>query len=196
MDGKKGGVMKWSRTKVNVENHVINPNLDPNMDSPDQFVEDYISNLTKTPINLTKPLWELHILNLRTSNASGVAILKVHHSVGDGMSLISLLLACTRKTSDLDSLPTIPGRRLQSSRRSSGFFGWLWWLLVALWWSVVVVANTLVDVVLFAATSSFLKDDQSPIKGGEGIEFAPKRLVHRIVSLDDVKLVKNAMNTV
>lgn len=166
------------------------------MDSPDQFVEDYISNLTKTPINLTKPLWELHILNLRTSNASGVAILKVHHSVGDGMSLISLLLACTRKTSDLDSLPTIPGRRRQSSRRSSGFFGWLWWLLVALWWSVVVVANTLVDVVLFAATSSFLKDDQSPIKGGEGIEFAPKRLVHRIVSLDDVKLVKNAMNTV
>ncbi|KAM7467698.1 hypothetical protein LguiB_015260 [Lonicera macranthoides] len=48
---------------------------------------------------------------------------------------------------------------------------------------------------LFAATSSFLKEDQSLIKGGEGVEFAPKRLVHRIVSLDDVKLVKNAMNT-
>ena len=183
---------------MDVENHVINiPNLDPNMDSPDQFVEDYVTSLTKTPLKSNKPLWEFHILNLQTSHAAGLAILKAHHSLGDGMSLISLLLACSCKTSDPDSAPTIPKKRqTSSSRRSSGFSGCMRWLLVTLWWLVVVSLNTLVGMVLFIATAFFLKDDKSPIKGREGVEFSTRRLVHRVVSLDDVKLIKNAMNVV
>ncbi|KAM7467700.1 hypothetical protein LguiB_015262 [Lonicera macranthoides] len=191
---EKGGGKKWSRTKVDVDEHVINPNLDPNIDSPDQFVEDYITKLTEIPLNPNKPLWELHLLNLKTSNAAGIAVLKVHHSLGDGMSLISLLLACTRKTSDPDSLPTIPGKRWSSSKHSGGFTGRLRRLVVALWWLLVVAVNTLVDMVVFTATALFLKDDQCPIKDQERVEFSTKRLVHRIVSFDDVKLVKNAMN--
>ncbi|KAM7467701.1 hypothetical protein LguiB_015263 [Lonicera macranthoides] len=194
---KNGRGLKWRRTKVDVENHVINPNVDPYMDSPDQFVEDYLTSLTKTPLKSNKPLWEFHILNLQTSNASSLAILKVHHSLGDGMSLISLLLACSCKTSDPDSVPAIPKKKQRStSRRSSGFSGYMRWLLVTLWWLVVMTMNTLVGMVLFIATAFFLKDDESPIKGREGVEFSTKRLVHRVVSLDDVKLVKNAMNVV
>lgn len=182
---------------MDVENHVSNPNLDPNMDSPDQFVEDYVTSLTKSPLKSNKPLWEFHILNLQTSDAAALAILKVHHSLGDGMSLISLLLACSCKTSDPDSVPAVPKKSQQSSsRRSGGFSGCMRWLLVTLWWLVVMAVNTLVGMVLFIATAFFLKDDQSPIKGREGVEFSPKRLVHRVVSLDDVKLVKNAMNVV
>ncbi|KAM7467699.1 hypothetical protein LguiB_015261 [Lonicera macranthoides] len=193
VDDKKGGEMKWSRTKVNLEDHLIIPNFDPNMDSPDQFVEDYITNLTRSPLNPNKPLWELHLLNLKTSDANSIGIFKIHHSMGDGISLISLLLACTRKTSDPNSLPTMPMKR-QPPKPSGGFFGWLCRLLAAFWWFVVLVANTLVDIVLFAATAVFLKD-QSPLKGQEGVEFTTRTLVHRIVSLDDVKQIKNAMNT-
>ena len=186
--------MKWRRTKVDVDKHIINPDLDPNIDSPDQFVEDYLTNLTEIPLNPNKPLWELHLLNLKTSNASSIGIFKIHHSMGDGISLISLLLACTRKTSDPNSLPTMPMKR-QPPKPSGGFFGWLWRLLAAFWWFVVLVANTFVDIVLFSATAVFLKD-QSPLKGQDGVEFTTRTLVHRIVSLDDVKQIKNAMNTV
>lgn len=41
-----------------------------------------------------------------------------------------------------------------------------------------------------------VKDTETPIKGTPGFEFRPRRFVHRTVSLDDIKLVKNKMNAV
>lgn len=53
---------------------------------------------------------------------------------------------------------------------------------------------TAVDAVFFLATILFLKDTETPMKGGAGVGHSPKRLVHRTISLDDMKLVKNALN--
>ena len=66
--------MKWTPTMVKLENPVFVPNLDPNIDNPDQFVEDYVSNLTKIPMDPSKPLWELHLLNIKTSDAEAVGV--------------------------------------------------------------------------------------------------------------------------
>ncbi|XWS50363.1 hypothetical protein CRYUN_Cryun12cG0081600 [Craigia yunnanensis] len=71
------------------------------MKSPSQFIEDYVS----------KSLWELHLLNLKTPEAEAVIIWQIHHSIGDGMSLVSLLFACFRKSSDLEALLTIPKQK-------------------------------------------------------------------------------------
>ncbi|GMY07443.1 o-acyltransferase wsd1, partial [Fagus crenata] len=60
--------MKWTPTMVELENHVIVPNLDPYMENPDQFVEDHVLNLTKNAMDMSQPLWELHLLNIKTSN--------------------------------------------------------------------------------------------------------------------------------
>ncbi|KAF5442284.1 hypothetical protein F2P56_034958 [Juglans regia] len=108
---------KWTRTKVNLEDHIIVPELDPNIDFPDRFVEDYVSNVTRTPLDLSKPLWELHILNIKTSDAEAVGVFRIHHSMGDGASLVSLLLACTRKTSDPEALPSVPVRKRAAERQ-------------------------------------------------------------------------------
>ncbi|KAA3458805.1 O-acyltransferase WSD1-like [Gossypium australe] len=164
MDERNKGEMKWVRTQVDLEKHVIVPKLDPNIDSPEKFLEDYIYNLSKTSINESQPLWDLHLLNLRTSESEAVGVFRIHHSLGDGTSLMSLLLACTRQMNDPLALPT-------------------------------VFLNTVVDVFMFIATALFLKDTQNPLKGPPGAEFAPRRIVYRTVSLDDIKLVKNAMNT-
>ncbi|KAF2311784.1 hypothetical protein GH714_026709 [Hevea brasiliensis] len=110
--------MKWNPTIVNLQDHIIVPNLDPNMESPDQFVEDYISHLTTIPMDLCKPLWEVHLLNLKTSDAEAIGVFRIHHSIGDGASLMSLLLACTRKTSDPEALPSIPEQRRAGSSTS------------------------------------------------------------------------------
>ncbi|MCL7043428.1 hypothetical protein MKW94_005014 [Papaver nudicaule] len=191
--GEKGGKMKWVPTEVNLENHVIVPDIDPDMNlSGDKFVEDYISDLTKTKIDMAKPLWELHLLNVKTVEAEAVGVFRIHHSLGDGTSLISLLLACTRQTADPDALPTVPVAKSAPVR--SGNYKGILWIFVVVWSFLQLAWNTLVDISMFFATSMFVKDTETPLKGAPGVEFEPKRFVHRSVSLDDIKLVKNAMN--
>lgn len=191
--------MKWVRTKVDLEKHVIVAELNPNMDDADQYVEDYVFNLSKSSIEKTQPMWDVHLLNVKTSDAEGIAIFRIHHSLGDGTSLMSLLLACTRQISDPQALPTVPvaykkKKTTNAMNKSSGW--WIWRCLIGFWWSWQLFWNTVVDAFMFMITALFLKDTETPLKGPPGIEFTPRRIVYRTVSLDDIKLVKNAMNTV
>ncbi|TYJ26899.1 hypothetical protein E1A91_A07G151500v1 [Gossypium mustelinum] len=192
MDERNKGGMKWVRTQVDLEKHVIVPKLDPNIYSPEKFLEDYIYNLSKTSIDESQPLWDLHLLNLRTSESEAVGVFRIHHSLGDGTSLMSLLLACTRQMNDPLALPTVPIKKKQEKKNDHTWF----WRITSMFWSTFqVFLNTVVDVFMFTATTLFLKDTQNPLKGPPGVEFTPRRIVYRTVSLDDIKLVKNAMNT-
>ncbi|KAL3653627.1 hypothetical protein CASFOL_003308 [Castilleja foliolosa] len=158
---KKRGTFSWKRTKVDLDKHVIVPNLDPDMDNPDEFVDDYISSLSKNHLSQEKPLWEIHVLNVKNSDANSNVIFKIDHSIGDGVSLISLVLACARKNSDPQSLPVATNKRTRDNIANNGLIK---------------------------------RDTKTAIKAGRGVELSPKRYVRRIISLDDVKLVKNAMN--
>ncbi|KAK8500389.1 hypothetical protein V6N13_028084 [Hibiscus sabdariffa] len=192
MDERNKGEMKWVRTEVDLEKHVIVPQLEPNIESPQRFLEDYIYNLTKTGIDRSQPLWDLHLLNLRTSESEAVGVFRIHHSLGDGTSLMSLLLACTRQTNDPLALPTVPVKKKQEKKDDDRWF----WRIIFMFWSFFqLFRNTVVDVFLFIATTLFLKDTQNPLKGPPGSESNPRRIVYRTVSLDDIKLVKNAMKT-
>lgn len=193
-DAKSGKPVGWVQTKVNVDDHIFIPDLDPDMDSPDQFVEDYVSNITKTRMDFSKPLWEFHILHIKSSKANSVVILRIHHSIGDGISLISLLLACTRKSSDLEALPTLPIDKKNKMKINSQANSWFLRCFFSLLFILKVFWNTLVDLVLFLATIMCLKDTNTPLKGSSGIESTPKRFVHKTFSLDDIKLVKSAMD--
>ncbi|WOL20556.1 hypothetical protein Cni_G29361 [Canna indica] len=190
---------RWVATNVVVDDHIVIPNLDPDVGggttSPDQVVEDYVTSLTSIPMDLSRPLWELHVLNIPTSDAAAVAVLRLHHSLGDGTSLVSLLLACTRKASDRSSLPTLPyqsRRPPPAAKNRTG--GALLTVLLWLWAFLILAWNTLVGILVFTATALFLKDTQTPITASEGVGLRPKRIMHRTVSLDDVKDIKNAMH--
>ncbi|XP_022763881.1 O-acyltransferase WSD1-like [Durio zibethinus] len=185
-----GGKKKWIQTQVNLDKHVTVPEVDTEMESTSQFIEDYVSNLTTIPLDLSKPLWELHLLNLKTREAEAVGIWRIHHSIGDGMSLISLLFACCRKSSDPEALPTLPKQKQTDHSRNPRRF---LWLFSAVWSVLKLLFNTIVDVLHFVATCIFLKDTKTPLKGSSGVEHNPKRIVYRTVSLDDIKLVKAAM---
>lgn len=56
--------------------------------------------------------------------------------------------------------------------------------------------NTVVDVGYMIVTGLFLDDTETPIRAPAGVEFRPRRVVYRTVSLDDMKVIKNAMNMV
>ncbi|KAL6848641.1 hypothetical protein ACP4OV_021224 [Aristida adscensionis] len=198
-DVKKKSRPRWVRTTVNVDDHLILPYFDPaaTSDNPDQAVEDYLSSLSTKPMDHSRPLWELHVLDFPTSEAAATVVLRMHHSLGDGISLLSLLIACTRSAADPARLPALPepprrpgpAHALPRPPLSAGLPAFLLWV-----WSYVVLAwHTLVDVALFVATAWFLRDPRTPFMGSESVEFRRKRFVHRTLSLDDVKFVKNAM---
>lgn len=158
--------------------------VDPCMASPDKFVEDYVANLSKTRMSMSLPMWDIHILNLKTSDAESTVVARVHHSLGDGTSLMAHLLSCS------DALPCFPAMKKKPISGRVGWYPiWFWkcWSVLLLLW------NTLVDI----ATTYFLKDTQTPLKApSSDVAFTPRRFVRRTFSLDDVKLVKNATHTV
>ncbi|CAH8320398.1 unnamed protein product [Eruca vesicaria subsp. sativa] len=118
----------------------------------------------KIPLDTSRPLWELHLLDLKTVDTEAVAVLKIHHSLGDGMSIMSLLLACMRKTSNPDELPSLPtaSSRLTAGSRSTSR---LWWLVKTIWTAVMLILNTVCDALELSLTRLFFKDTKTPIKG-------------------------------
>jgi hypothetical protein len=155
--------------------------------------------LTKTPLDISKPLWEFHLLDIKTSNAESVGIFRIHHSLGDGTSLISLLIAATRKTSDPNALPTVPStthKKVDDSISSVHNCSIVVKFLLSTLRGLRLIWNTIVDVLFLVLTILFFKDTQTPLKGAHGVELNTKRFVYRMVSMDDIKLVKAEMKTV
>ncbi|PIN27133.1 hypothetical protein CDL12_00106 [Handroanthus impetiginosus] len=164
-DDRKHGNYSWKWTRVDLENHVFALDLYPNMESPDKFVEDYTSTLSKTSLDQTKPLWEY--------------------------SRLTILLVM--KVNDPESLPTIATKKQKPIISTNN--GLMKRFIFLIWTTFLIVFYTLIDCIWFAATISFLKDTKTFVKGSSQ-ELSPKRFVHRIISLDDIKLVKNAMNVI
>ncbi|CAM0901860.1 unnamed protein product [Alopecurus aequalis] len=110
LDEAKGGRPRWVETMVNLDHHIIVPNLDPSAVAcdPETAVEDYVSSLSTLPMDMHRPPWEFHILDIPTSQVTSTVILRMHHSIGDGSSIISLLMASSRSTADPARLPAMP----------------------------------------------------------------------------------------
>ncbi|BAD73756.1 unknown protein [Oryza sativa Japonica Group] len=197
----------WVRTKVNLDDHIIVPDLGPTDTSadPEKAVEDYVSSLStpSMPMDRSRPLWELHVLGFPTAEAAATVALRMHHSLGDGVSLLSLLIACTRRADDPDAIPALPSSAAGRRRRegplhalpprpplAAGALALAAWALSYL----VLAWHTVVDVVCFTLTAaSLMGDARTVLKGDEGAEFRPRRFVNRTISLDDVKNIKNAV---
>ncbi|RID66058.1 hypothetical protein BRARA_D01224 [Brassica rapa] len=182
----------WIKTRVNVEDHVIVADVDMNEIGEDgeSFVEDYISRLTMLPLNKSKPLWDIHILNVKTSDAEAVCVIRSHHSLGDGTSLMSLLLACTSHEDTVTTIPPQKGRKMVDKDKGSRILRSVHKICS----SLKLIWNNFVDILLVLATTLFLKDSKTPLKGDTGVENNQKKFCHRVVPIDDIKLIKEPMN--
>ncbi|KAF7023441.1 hypothetical protein CFC21_035948 [Triticum aestivum] len=196
---EEGTGPKWVRTTVELDEHIIVPNLDPTamLIEPDRTLEDYLSSLSTLPMDHSRPLWEFHVLDFPTSEAAAALAFRAHHSLGDGTSLLSLLVASAGSSK---VLPTTAPRRVSTikalSPRSPSsadkgamvvFTVWIMSLLLIVW-------HTIVDIACFVATAaSMLRDPPALFKGADGVEFRPKCFLNRKLSLDDIKYVKSVM---
>ncbi|KAL7082638.1 hypothetical protein ACP275_14G113000 [Erythranthe tilingii] len=170
----------WRRTEVDVDRHVIvrhHPLSDDPLTSDEDAVNDFIADLAvSSPLPADKPLWEIHILV-----AHATAVFRLHHALGDGISLMSMLLSCCRKADDPAQLPTI-GAPAAPTR------GWSAWALVKLVW------YTLVYALEFTLRALWLRDRTTAVSGGAGVELWPRKLATARFQLDDMKIVKRAVN--
>ncbi|XP_023730754.1 wax ester synthase/diacylglycerol acyltransferase 11 [Lactuca sativa] len=177
------GRERWKKVELDIDRHIIflPDAVDGSNDDDEAAVNDYIADLTVScPLSTDKPLWEVHILP-----AHKCVVLRLHHSLGDGVSLLSLMLTMCRKVSDADKMPTIelpPSSR--SDRRESA--GKRFWKLLKMIWF------TLIYTFEFFLRSMWVRDKKTVMRGGAGVELWPRKLATARFSLDDMKMVKNA----
>ncbi|CAM0958478.1 unnamed protein product [Alopecurus aequalis] len=202
----KDDKLRWvPAPALNLDDHIILvPKMDVASADPDRAVEDYASSLSTAPMDRSHPLWEFHLLDFPTSEATSTVVIRVHHSLGDGMSLLTLLMASTRSAADPSRLPAMPAPPTRSGGvyarprppRSAGALAFAAWV-----WSFVVLAwHTVVDVAIFVATIAFVRDPRTLFKrdgvggGGRDQPCRRKRFVNRSLSLGDIKFIKDAMS--
>ncbi|CAA3028857.1 O-acyltransferase WSD1-like [Olea europaea subsp. europaea] len=193
MVSKKSGGKKWKRVEVNLKDHVIVPVFpcDKSKDYYDECFHEYLSKLGMDQLPLNRPLWEIHIFKYPTKNAAGNVIFKLHHSLGDGYSLMGALLSCLKRL-DNPSIPlTFPSRQSNSNSgpnlNSHGYFS-----RVPEFFSGLI--NTAYNFGSNLLKSSFIEDDKSPIRSGhDGVEHGPSVITTTTFSIAQIKQIKNKL---
>ncbi|XP_059663166.1 wax ester synthase/diacylglycerol acyltransferase 11-like [Cornus florida] len=190
----KNGMKKWKRVEVKLEDHVHVPIFPKRILSTpelyDDYLNDYLANIAKDQLPQSRPLWEIHLVTYPTSNAAGSLIFKLHHALGDGYSLMGALLSCLQRA-DNPSLPlTFPSRQSNTTKLEAGKFDTIFGFVPRV---LAGVINTSLDFGWSLLKSTWLEDDQTPIRSSEGVEFLPVSITTMIFSLDHIKKIKDSL---
>ncbi|KAK9056653.1 hypothetical protein SSX86_024015 [Deinandra increscens subsp. villosa] len=175
----------WRKIEVDVRRHVIlrpDPVGEGENDDDEAAVNAYIADLTvSSPLKTNKPLWEVHLLPAHKS-----VVMRVHHALGDGVSLMSLILTQFRKLGDPTQTPTIEPLTLKKGREL-GKMEKIVKVLKMIWFTLIYVTE-------FLLRGLWVSDGKTVVRGGEGVEMWPRKLVTAKFSLQDMKTVKSAVN--
>lgn len=180
---------------MKLQEHLKHPKFPEGKSS--EFYEDcltnYLSKIALEEFPQSRPLWEIHIIKYPTRNAMGSIVFKLHHSLGDGFSLMGALLSCLQRADDPRVPLTLPSMNPTGSilatnnnnicqRLSTIFSG---------------MVNTVIDFGWSLMKSSVLEDHKSPVRSGEdGVEFRPITITTLTFSLDQIKQIKASLHVV
>ncbi|TYI87880.1 hypothetical protein E1A91_D04G166700v1, partial [Gossypium mustelinum] len=159
--------------------------------SYDNHLSNYLSKIAMEQLPHNRPLWNIHIIKYPTSNAAGNLIFKLHHSLGDGYSLMAALLSCLQRA-DSPSVPlTFP--TLTSAPNPNLSVGG-----TSIFRNIPKVLrsafNTVSDFGWSLMKSSYVEDDISLIRSGNpGVEFKLVLISTMTFSLDDIKQIKTKL---
>lgn len=115
--------LRWSRLgrgrayweddpRFDINYHFQHATLSPPGDQA--ALQEIISLLTSTPLDLSRPPWQVHLIKNYAECCA--LVIRVHHAIGDGVSLMHMVLSLT------DSEPGAPWPTFQpkASRQHSG----------------------------------------------------------------------------
>ncbi|KAL7086904.1 hypothetical protein ACP275_13G031700 [Erythranthe tilingii] len=185
----KNGKKHWKKVEVDIQEHIKIPNF-PRGKSP-EFYEDclseYLSKISLEQFPESRALWEFHIINYPTKFAAGNLVFKLHHSLGDGYSLMGAVLSCSQRA-DNPQLPlTFPllNNKKSKSRKINIFRN-----------NILSRAfDSVYDFGWSVLKSTVLEDDKTPIRSGDdGVEFRPTTITTMVFSVDQIKKVKASLH--
>jgi WS/DGAT/MGAT family acyltransferase len=113
----RGSLPHWQdEAGFDIDNHVSHVALpEP---GGDKALRELVSELMSTPLDTTKPLWHVHVIDGYDSGS--VVLARIHHSIADGIALVRVMLSLT------DATPTAaPGRRRIEKTNHAGPLDWL-----------------------------------------------------------------------
>ncbi|XP_076956305.1 wax ester synthase/diacylglycerol acyltransferase 5-like [Bidens hawaiensis] len=180
----------WRKTKVDINRHIIvHPDtlsaVSGDNCTDEEVVNGYVADLTVNhPLTTDKPLWEVHLLL-----AHNCLVMRMHHALGDGVSLMSLMLNMFRKLDEPDQKLTVeqtsPTRRRINLGRVDNIIN----VLKIIWFSLIYAME-------FIMRGLWVKDRKTAVRGGEGVELWPRKLVTAKFSFEDMKMVKSKLANV
>nr|GEU32657.1 O-acyltransferase WSD1-like [Tanacetum cinerariifolium] len=182
----KQGREHWKRVELELDRHIMYlPGPVSESTDDETAVNEYLADLSVScPLSTDKPLWEIHILG-----AHKCVVMRFHHALGDGVSLLSLMLTMCRKVSDGDTMPTMETRASSKNTVTETIGTRLWKMLKMIWFTLIYMFE-------FIMKSLWLRDKETVVRGGAGVELWPRKLATAKFSLDDMKAVKsNIENT-
>ncbi|XP_055807048.1 wax ester synthase/diacylglycerol acyltransferase 4-like [Solanum dulcamara] len=206
---EKDGERKWKRVEVNIKDHVKFPIFlgGQLLSFYDMYLSNYLSKLATDPFPENRPMWEIHLLKFPTSNAAGNLIFRLHHSLGDGYSLMGALLSCLQRV-DNPSLPlTFPSRKRTEANSEFQEDGYTILnkriqdrainIVKCVPRAFITMVNTVQDFGRSDLKSTLIEDDRTPIRSGDdGVEFRPIEIVTMTFSLDSIKQIKDKLKVV
>lgn len=80
-----------SQEKINIDDHLTIKSINYTKEN----FHEYLETIYSKPMNLTKPLWEVYLLEL-TDQKTIAFIIRIHHSLGDGSVVNRMIKSVTK----------------------------------------------------------------------------------------------------
>ncbi|KAI3959474.1 hypothetical protein MKW98_019064 [Papaver atlanticum] len=167
----KNGEKHWKKVTVNLDDHIKVPLFEEGLQVEyyDEYFHEYLSKIAMERLPQSRPLWEIYLFKYPTSNAAGTLVLKFHHALGDGYSLMGALFSCLQRCDNPSPLSFPKIRPDDHMNKKTNVLE----ILSSLW------------------KGNMLEDQASPIRSAkEDVDFRPVSISTVTFSLDQIKEIK------
>src|SRR4029077_11650892 len=91
----RGNLPHWEDdARFDIQNHVSHIALPG--PGGDAALQEIVSDLMSVPLDFTKPLWHVHLID--GYGDGSVVLARIHHSLADGIALVRVVLSLTDET--------------------------------------------------------------------------------------------------
>lgn len=179
---------------MKLEEHLVEPEFVSGMplDYYDKHFSDYLSRIAVEKLPQGKPLWQVHVIKYPTSSAEGTLVFKFHHAIGDGYTLMGLVLSRLQRADDPSlplSFPSLKSSKPENSNKISN---------MRMPRFLSMAFNSVSEFGWSFLKSTFVEDDKTPIRSGADtlIECRPTVISNVTFSIDHIKEIKSNLGVV
>jgi diacylglycerol O-acyltransferase / wax synthase len=132
----RGNLPHWEDDpRFDIDNHISHVVLPA--PGGDEALRDMVSNLMSEPLDFSKPLWHMHIVD--GYQGGSVVLARIHHCLADGIALVKVMLSLT------DESPKAPLPKPPVKQAAAGFRVPLDWLPAAVGRGIAAGQDLLTD---------------------------------------------------